>query len=51
MFLVLYTKYLRCPGGIEGNKSVRGVVQLTPYGLRVALVINVLSRAENAHRN
>jgi hypothetical protein len=36
---------------MEGSKSVRGVVQLTPYGLRVALVIRVLSRAVKAHKN
>lgn len=43
--------YLRCPGGIAGNTSVLGVVQFTPYVLRVALVSKVLSKAENAHWN
>lgn len=44
-------QYLRWPGGMEGSRSVRGVVQLMPGDLRVALVIRVLSRAVNAQRN
>jgi len=36
---------------MDGSRSVRGVVQFTPYDLRVALVISVLSRAVKAHRN
>jgi hypothetical protein len=36
---------------MDGRRSVRGVVQFTPYDLRVALVISVLSRAVKAHRN
>lgn len=36
---------------MEGSRSVLGVVQLTPYGLRVALVIKALSSAVKAHKN
>jgi hypothetical protein len=42
---------LRCPCGMDGRRSVRGVVQFTPYDFRVAFVISVLSRAVKAHRN
>jgi hypothetical protein len=39
-----------CPGGMEGKRSVLGVVQLTPDPFLVALVINGLSRTVNAHK-
>lgn len=41
---------LRWPGGIDGRRSVRGVVQLTPEPFLVAFVINGLSRTVNAHK-
>lgn len=41
---------LRCPGGMEGNVSVLGVVQLTPEPFLVAFVIKVLSSAVKAHK-
>lgn len=46
----IYLFNVRWPGGIEGNESVRGVVQFTPDPFLVAFVINVLSSAVNAHK-
>lgn len=40
-----------CPWGMEGNRSVLGVVQFTPKDFLEAFVISVLSRVENAQRN
>ena len=37
--------------GISGSRSFRGVVQLTPLGLRVALVVSVLPSTWKTHWN
>lgn len=49
-FLLHYKKNLRLPRAIWGSKSVRGVVQLTPFRFLVAFVYSGgLSGVVNAH--
>lgn len=50
MALQEFDVVLRCPAGMEGSASVRGVVQFTPEPFLVAFVMSVLSKAVKAHK-